>query len=161
MTTTTTDTRRVTTGAAPDPNWRDSAACHGQDPELWFPIGTSGPALVQTDQAKAVCARCPSRQACLDWALDTGQHAGVWGGLSEDERWRLRTGKPRQHRTSDDGRPAWQTIVESRLEEYQALEAQGLKAWEIGRRMRTNAQTINRVREELAQVGASEEVKAA
>ena len=158
MTTTTTQTRRDTTGAARTADWRDSAACRETDPELFFPIGTSGPALVQTEQAKAICRRCPSRQACMDWALDTGQHTGVWGGLSEDERWTLRTGKRRQYRTSDDGRPAWQTIVESRLDEYRELEAQGLSAWEIGCRMRTNAQTINRVREELAK---AQEVAAA
>ncbi|GGS96691.1 hypothetical protein GCM10010270_80800 [Streptomyces violaceus] len=155
MTTMTPQTRRPMSSAAPELNWRDSASCREVDPELFFPIGTSGPALVQTEQAKSVCGGCPSQQACLSWALDTGQHTGVWGGLSEDERYALR-GRTRQHRTSDDGRPAWQVIVESRLEEYRALEAAGLRAWEIGRRMRTNAHTINRVRMELARAQAQE-----
>ncbi|WP_218108640.1 hypothetical protein, partial [Streptomyces sp. EN23] len=53
-------------------------------------------------------------------------------------------------RTSSDDRPAWQVIVDTRLDEYRELEAAGLSAWEIGQRMRTNAHTINRVREALA-----------
>ncbi|MFI9169493.1 WhiB family transcriptional regulator [Streptomyces lincolnensis] len=67
-------------------NWRDHAACRHEDPDLFFPIGTTGPALVQQEQAKAVCRRCPVRQECLEWALDTGQAIGVWGGTSENER---------------------------------------------------------------------------
>ncbi|MFE0445573.1 WhiB family transcriptional regulator [Streptomyces fungicidicus] len=67
-------------------NWRGRAACRTEDPDLFFPIGTSGPALVQTEQAKAVCRRCPVREQCLEWALDTGQSVGVWGGTSETER---------------------------------------------------------------------------
>jgi WhiB family transcriptional regulator, redox-sensing transcriptional regulator len=71
-------------------DWRDQAACLDEDPELFFPVGSTGPALEQTERAKAVCAGCPVRAACLDWAVETGQHAGVWGGMSEDERraWR-------------------------------------------------------------------------
>ncbi|MFI8857804.1 WhiB family transcriptional regulator [Streptomyces prasinus] len=67
-------------------DWRTRATCRDEDPDLFFPIGTSGPALLQTEQAKAVCRRCPARQQCLDWALDTGQSLGVWGGTSETER---------------------------------------------------------------------------
>ncbi|MCP3768200.1 MULTISPECIES: WhiB family transcriptional regulator [Streptomyces] len=67
-------------------DWRTRATCRDEDPDLFFPIGTSGPALLQTEQAKAVCRRCPVRQQCLDWALDTGQSLGVWGGTSETER---------------------------------------------------------------------------
>ncbi|MCD7445661.1 WhiB family transcriptional regulator [Streptomyces lincolnensis] len=67
-------------------NWRDHAACRHEDPDLFFPIGTTGPALVQQEQAKAVCRRCPVREECLEWALDTGQAIGVWGGTSENER---------------------------------------------------------------------------
>jgi WhiB family redox-sensing transcriptional regulator len=67
-------------------DWRHRAACRDEDPELFFPIGNSGPALLQIEQAKAVCRRCPVASECLTWALDTGQDSGVWGGLSEDER---------------------------------------------------------------------------
>jgi WhiB family transcriptional regulator, redox-sensing transcriptional regulator len=67
-------------------NWRNHAACLDVDPELFFPIGNTGPSLLQIDEAKAVCGRCPVSQTCLSWALDTVQEFGVWGGLSEDER---------------------------------------------------------------------------
>lgn len=67
-------------------DWRHRAFCRDGDPELFFPIGNTGPALQQIEEAKAVCRRCPVTQDCLTWALETGQDAGVWGGLSEDER---------------------------------------------------------------------------
>jgi WhiB family transcriptional regulator, redox-sensing transcriptional regulator len=67
-------------------DWRYEASCREVDPELFFPVGTSGPALLQIAEAKAVCRRCPVSTECLRWALESGQDAGVWGGLSEDER---------------------------------------------------------------------------
>jgi WhiB family transcriptional regulator, redox-sensing transcriptional regulator len=67
-------------------DWRHNAACRDVDPELFFPIGNTGPALLQIDEAKQVCRRCPAIESCLQWALESGQDAGVWGGMSEDER---------------------------------------------------------------------------
>lgn len=67
-------------------DWRQGALCREEDPELFFPIGTTGPAATQVADAKAVCRRCPSVDPCLTWALDTAQDAGVWGATSEDER---------------------------------------------------------------------------
>ncbi|MFI7389569.1 WhiB family transcriptional regulator [Streptomyces tendae] len=67
-------------------NWREHAACRTEDPDLFFPIGTTGPAALQTEQAKAVCRTCPVQEQCLRWALDAGQTIGVWGGTSELER---------------------------------------------------------------------------
>ena len=67
-------------------DWRHHAACRDVDPELFFPIGNTGPALLQIDEAKQVCHRCPVQESCLQWALESGQDSGVWGGLSEDER---------------------------------------------------------------------------
>jgi WhiB family transcriptional regulator, redox-sensing transcriptional regulator len=72
-------------------DWRDQAACRDVDPELFFPVGNAGPALLQIGQAKQVCAGCPVRAPCLDWALDSGKEAGVWGGTSEHERRALRS----------------------------------------------------------------------
>ncbi|MEU6556497.1 WhiB family transcriptional regulator [Streptomyces sp. NPDC046915] len=71
-------------------NWRNHAACRHEDPDLFFPVGTTGPALWQERQAKAVCGRCPVRDQCLDWAMDTGQTLGIWGGTTEGERRALR-----------------------------------------------------------------------
>jgi WhiB family redox-sensing transcriptional regulator len=71
-------------------NWRDRAACVGVDPELFFPTGDSGPALVQLVEAKSYCRRCEVAEPCLRWAIDSGQDTGVWGGTSEEERRTLR-----------------------------------------------------------------------
>ncbi len=70
--------------------WLQRAACVDEDPELFFPVGTTGPALRDLATAKSVCARCPVRRECLSWALRTGQAAGVWGGTCEEERAVLR-----------------------------------------------------------------------
>ena len=69
-----------------DKDWRSQAACRAEEPELFFPVGTSGPALVQAARATAVCRRCPVMVRCRDWALATGQATGVWGGMTEDQR---------------------------------------------------------------------------
>jgi WhiB family redox-sensing transcriptional regulator len=67
-------------------DWVHRARCKDEDPELFFPIGTTGPAATQIEQAKAICMQCEVRAQCLEWALATGQDAGVWGGMSEEER---------------------------------------------------------------------------
>ena len=67
-------------------DWRHQSACRDEDPELFFPVGNTGPAITQIEEAKKVCNRCIVKDACLAWALESGQDAGVWGGLSEDER---------------------------------------------------------------------------
>ena len=67
-------------------DWRHRAECLTEDHELFFPVGTTGPALAQVEEAKKVCRRCEVREECLRWALEAGQDHGVWGGMSEDER---------------------------------------------------------------------------
>lgn len=68
-------------------DWRDHANCRdAADADLFFPVGTSGPAIQQRDQAIAICRRCKVRQACLDWAIDNRADEGVWGGMSETAR---------------------------------------------------------------------------
>jgi WhiB family redox-sensing transcriptional regulator len=67
-------------------NWRDEAACLHENPELFFPIGTTGPAVGQVEAAKRVCAGCDVRAECLQWALSAGVDHGVWGGLDDVER---------------------------------------------------------------------------
>ncbi|MGH8901671.1 MAG: WhiB family transcriptional regulator [Egibacteraceae bacterium] len=77
-------------------DWRHKAACLDTDPELFFPIGTTGPALDQIERAKVICRQCDVTAQCLDWSLETNQDAGVWGGLSEDERRTLRRSRQRR-----------------------------------------------------------------
>ena len=70
-----------------DPDtWRDLALCRNTDPDLFFPVGTTGTALVTIDHAKQVCGSCDVSGECLDFALETNQDSGIWGGLSEEER---------------------------------------------------------------------------
>ena len=65
-------------------SWRNRAACQGVDPDVFFPVSDED-AL----QAKAICAECPVREACLEWALATRERDGVWGGATERERRRM------------------------------------------------------------------------
>ena len=71
-------------------DWRHEAVCREEDPELFFPVGNTGPALLQIEEAKAVCRRCPVMGQCLQWALKSRQESGVCGGMSEEERRAMR-----------------------------------------------------------------------
>jgi len=77
--------------------WWQSAACVDEDPELFFPVGSAGPAAqAQQALAKEVCHRCPVINQCLAYALDSGVTHGVWGGTDEEERRALRRRERRQ-----------------------------------------------------------------
>jgi WhiB family redox-sensing transcriptional regulator len=84
-----TTSRSLTLSAAPD-DWRAFSACRDTDPDLFFPVGTTGPAIEQIEMAKTVCGGCDARQPCLEFALTTNQDSGIWGGTSEEERRKLR-----------------------------------------------------------------------
>ena len=84
-----------------DDRWRDQAACADVNPDLFFPVGVTGPAIPQIARAKAVCAQCPVRSECLEFAITTNQEYGVWGGTSEEERRVLRRAwRARQRRAA-------------------------------------------------------------
>jgi WhiB family transcriptional regulator, redox-sensing transcriptional regulator len=76
-------------------DWVHLARCKDEDPELFFPVGTTGPAAAQIATAKTICMQCEVRTECLEWAMLTCQDAGVWGGLSEEERRALRRARRR------------------------------------------------------------------
>jgi WhiB family transcriptional regulator, redox-sensing transcriptional regulator len=95
--------------------WRDKAACHHADPELFFPIGTTGPALAQIGEAKRICRACPAQAPCLAWALENGVADGIWGGTTHGERRAIRAllGNPRARRaTTSAGRPTTARLLE-------------------------------------------------
>jgi WhiB family redox-sensing transcriptional regulator len=71
-------------------DWRELSACRDSDPEIFFPIGTTGPAVELISKAKTICTQCSVREECLQYALESNQESGVWGGYAEDERRRLR-----------------------------------------------------------------------
>lgn len=73
----------ATTAAAPD--W-DRALCAQTDPTLFFPEGRGAQVTNAIDNAKRICGWCSIREDCLEYALDSGQNTGIWGGLDEDER---------------------------------------------------------------------------
>jgi WhiB family transcriptional regulator, redox-sensing transcriptional regulator len=66
-------------------NWQDQANCLGVDPDLFFPERGAS-----TREAKEVCRGCTVRADCLEFALQNGEKFGIWGGLSERERRRIR-----------------------------------------------------------------------
>ena len=66
-------------------DWRLDAACRDLDTSIFFPETDDAVAT-----AKAICAACPVREACLEFPLITRQDDGVWGGLDENERRRVR-----------------------------------------------------------------------
>ena len=77
-------------------DWRKDARCRDTDPGLFFPVGTTGLAIEQIQNAKDVCNQCPAKHACLEFALSTNQDTGVWGGTSEEERRVMRRARRQQ-----------------------------------------------------------------
>jgi len=71
-------------------DWRDNAACRDADPDLFFPIGTTAPALRQVWEAIRICQACPILVRCLAWALEHGVTDGVWGGTTAEQRRAIR-----------------------------------------------------------------------
>lgn len=67
-------------------SWQHQAACRYEDPELFFPVGSAGPAQLQGRKARRICAGCPVRVACLRHAIEADESAGIWGGADEGER---------------------------------------------------------------------------
>jgi WhiB family redox-sensing transcriptional regulator len=68
-----------------DRSWQDRANCLGVDPDLFFPERGAS-----TREAKEVCRGCEVQQDCLEYALRNGEKFGIWGGMSERERRRIR-----------------------------------------------------------------------
>ena len=78
---------------AEQPGWQDYANCLGVDPDLFFPERGAS-----TREAKEVCRGCVVRDDCLEFALVNGEKFGIWGGMSERERRRLRRQRVRRRR---------------------------------------------------------------
>ncbi len=74
---------RLSPASAPT-DWFDDAACRDADTDVFFPVSDA-----DAGPAKEICAACPAREACLEYALETRPPAGVWGGLTPIERHRM------------------------------------------------------------------------
>jgi hypothetical protein len=160
MTTMTPPTRHGRKLATPTvDNWRAYRACTIENAELFFPVGDSALARAQAEQAKQVCRRCPVAEWCLQWALETRQDSGVWGGLSEDDRRRIHRRKRPVYRGGDQ--TAVDYILENRLDEFQDAAGRGLTVMQIAREIGTNVRTVNSVKARLVEAGALEAVNAA
>ena len=107
--------------------WRELAACRGTDLNLFFPERgeSAGP-------ARRVCAACPVREPCLDYAITNRISHGIWGGLTERERRALRS---RWVRTSR----------RERVRAILAAEAAGYTAAAIGRSFGLSRTSVTRI----------------
>ena len=76
-----------------DQSWKAEANCHDADPELFFP-----PRGGSTEPAKEFCRGCDVRQQCLDYSFAINENFGVWGGVSQFERLKIRRAKRQQDR---------------------------------------------------------------
>jgi WhiB family redox-sensing transcriptional regulator len=65
-------------------SWRQRAACKGVDPDIFYPSSDE-----EAEEAKSICAQCPVRETCLEYALANRERDGVWGGATERERRRM------------------------------------------------------------------------
>ncbi|MFJ8677166.1 WhiB family transcriptional regulator [Streptomyces sp. NPDC093589] len=111
MTITDTSTGRPRKLAVTARNWRDYRACDGQDPDLFAADDKSA-----IDAAKAICADCPAKAFCLQFAIDSNSQYGVYGGTDEKERRALST-------------PQGQRTIPEMLDEIVACRRQGM-GWE-------------------------------
>ena len=79
-------TRPATANGGPaERRWQEQANCLGVDPDLFFPERGAS-----TREAKEVCRGCLVREDCREYALNNGERCGIWGGMSERDRRRLR-----------------------------------------------------------------------
>lgn len=77
-------------------DWQDLAACREVDSDVFFPpvdVESTAERLSREAAAKEICAACPVRTECLEWALSVGESHGVWGGRTESERRHLLVGR--------------------------------------------------------------------
>lgn len=79
------DLRQALLGTGDDLAWQDRANCTGANADLFFPERGAS-----TRTAKAICRACDVREDCLEFAITTGEKFGIWGGMSERERRKVR-----------------------------------------------------------------------
>src|SRR3954463_16691188 len=84
-----------------DRTWQRYANCMGVDPDLFFPERGAS-----TREAKEVCRGCVVQEDCLEYALANGEKFGIWGGMSERERRRIRRRRALQRRAAAEGASA-------------------------------------------------------
>ena len=81
-------------------DWQSQGACLHADPDLFFPVSVAGASATQIRTARAICAGCPVRSHCSDFALQHPEIQGIWGGTTDDERKKRRRALARAGRSS-------------------------------------------------------------
>ena len=123
-------------------DWRESALCKGRPARFWFPVVPDGLRVNAGDPyayGRSICAGCPSKDACLAYALEAGEKTGLWGGLDPAERKALGRGKPKRSRKDPaHGTPAGyrqhRRRGEDACDECSAAHARGQARWKADRR---------------------------
>lgn len=113
----------IATLGAPQPideDWAEKARCPETDPEAFFPEKGGS-----TKEAKKVCQRCPVKVECLQWALDNDERFGVWGGMSERERRRLKRGLEPNRTRGEIVEPHVLPAIAASAEDYQDARLAG------------------------------------
>lgn len=112
-------------------DWRNEARCRDVDSELFFPVGETGRAAIQTEEAKAVCRACPAVEECLQYALDEDIPHGVFGGLTERERASIQRSVKRGHTAAEDAAAKAQEARQPRQEQTlkAIFEASTVRLW--------------------------------
>lgn len=102
------------------PGWREAGACLTADPNLFFPVENGYAAVRQMMKAQQICAQCGVRRECLDFAMETGQTHGIWGGTTPEQRARAR-----RKRTAARRRQARVSLQDADAPEPARLEQHG------------------------------------
>ena len=77
-------------------DWRKTGACLAADPDLFFPVGAGAASAPEASRALSLCDNCPVKRQCLDFAIQTGETNGIWGGTTPEERIRVLRGRNRR-----------------------------------------------------------------
>lgn len=88
--------RMTRNGVPVDLSWHPDANCIGVDPDIFFPERGAS-----TKEAKSICASCAVKTECLEYALESSEKFGIWGGTSERERRHLRRQRAAERRSKE------------------------------------------------------------
>ncbi|MFI9248303.1 WhiB family transcriptional regulator [Streptomyces sp. NPDC053086] len=99
----------ISSGEPAESDWRDQAACVGEDPEIFFPLADLTAPGAEASLARAICRRCPVIIDCRTWALAHGEDDGIWGATTAAQRRAIRraTSEPSpatRHHNDETGR---------------------------------------------------------
>ena len=116
------------------PAFSGPALCAEVSPEVWFPDKGGS-----VRQAKAICGRCEIRLECADWAIQTNERHGVWGGLSEWDRRQLRKGRSVEHPSG------WRCTTPGDKARVRELDGLGWSIEEIAADLDVSTRTVHRI----------------